>query len=87
MILEFMFYWVFYFILKLVYFVVVNVSYNMGLNEVDLFISEVKVNRSIIVKKLRFWVWGCSYLIKRFICYIIIVLKDKFKLFLDEFRI
>lgn len=81
MILEFMFYWVCYFILKLVYFVVVNVSYNMGFSEVNLVISKVEVNGGIIVKKLKFWVWGCSFLIKRLICYIIIVMKD---IFLDD---
>lgn len=83
MILELMFYWVGYFIFKLVYFVVVNVSYIMVFNEVNLVISKVEVNEGIIVKKFKFWVCGCSYLIKRIICYIIIVLKD---IFLDDFE-
>lgn len=76
MIFELMFYWVCYFIFKLVYFVVVNVSYNMGLNEVSLVISKVEVNEGVIMKKFKFWVWGWSYLIKRLICYISIVLED-----------
>ncbi|THU42775.1 hypothetical protein C4D60_Mb00t09330 [Musa balbisiana] len=53
MILELMPYRASYPILKLVYSAAANASHNMGLNEADSFISEAKVNRSTIVKKLR----------------------------------
>ena len=75
MILNFMFYWVFYFILKLVYLVVVNVVYYRDFDKVNLFIIKVEVSRSIIMKKFRLWVWGCSFFIKKSMCYIIIVLN------------
>ena len=87
MILELMPYRACYPILKLVYSAAANASHNMGLNEADSFISEAKVNRSTIVKKLRPRARGRSYPIKRPTCHITIVLKDKSKLFLDESRI
>ena len=87
MILELMPYRASYPILKLVYSAAANASHNMGLNEADSFISEAKVNRSTIVKKLRPRARGRSYPIKRPTCHITIVLKDKSKLFLDESRI
>ena len=87
MILELMPYRACYAILKLVYSAAANASHNMGLNEADSFISEAKVNRITIVKKLRPRARGRSYPIKRPTCHITIVLKDKSKLFLDESRI
>nr|UFK62578.1 ribosomal protein L22 [Phrynium rheedei] len=86
MILELMPYRASYPILKLVYSAATNASHNMGLNEADSFISEAKVNRSTIVKKLRPRARGRSYPIKRPTCHIAIVLKlkDKSKLILDQ---
>jgi large subunit ribosomal protein L22 len=84
MILELMPYRASYPIFKLVYSAAANASHNKGLNEVDLFIGEAKVNRSTIVKKLRPRARGRSYPIKRPTCHITIVLKDKSKLFLDQ---
>nr|QUB02715.1 ribosomal protein L22 [Streptolirion volubile] len=80
MILELMPYRASYTILKLVYSAAANASHNMGLNETDLFISEAKVNRSTIGKKLRPRARGRSYTIKRTTCHITIVLKEKSKL-------
>nr|AYP32861.1 ribosomal protein L22 [Donax canniformis] len=87
MILELMPYRASYLILKLVYSAAANVSHNMGLNEADSFISEAKVNKSTIVKKLRPRARGRSYPIKKPTCHITIVLKDKSKLFLDQSKI
>nr|AHA13222.1 ribosomal protein L22 [Thaumatococcus daniellii]AYP35261.1 ribosomal protein L22 [Thaumatococcus daniellii] len=87
MILELMPYQASYPIFKLVYSAVANASHNMGLNEADSFISEAKVNRSIIVKKLRPRARGRSYPIKRPTCHITIALKEKSKLFLDQSKI
>nr|AHA12795.1 ribosomal protein L22 [Canna indica]AYP31898.1 ribosomal protein L22 [Canna indica]AYP31972.1 ribosomal protein L22 [Canna iridiflora]AYP32047.1 ribosomal protein L22 [Canna jaegeriana]UGY85600.1 ribosomal protein L22 [Canna indica] len=87
MILELMPYRASYPILKLVYSAAANASHNMGLNEADSFISEAKVNRSTVVKKLRPRARGRSYPIKRPTCHITIVLKDKSKLFLDQSKI
>nr|WRW53656.1 ribosomal protein L22 [Heliconia orthotricha]WRW53741.1 ribosomal protein L22 [Heliconia caribaea]WRW53826.1 ribosomal protein L22 [Heliconia bihai] len=81
MILELMPYRASYPILKLVYSAAANASHNKGLNEADSFISEAKVNRSTIVKKLRPRARGRSYPIKRPTCHITIVLKDKSKLY------
>nr|WRM54181.1 ribosomal protein L22 [Thalia dealbata] len=75
MILELMPYRASYPILKLVYSAAANASHNMGLNEADSFISEAKINRSTIVKKLRPRARGRSYPIKRPNCHITIVLK------------
>nr|YP_010690797.1 ribosomal protein L22 [Spatholirion longifolium]WBU14677.1 ribosomal protein L22 [Spatholirion longifolium] len=80
MILELMPYRASYTILKLVYSAAANASHNMGLNEADSFISEAKVNRSTIGKKLRPRARGRSYAIKRPTCHITIVLKEKSKL-------
>nr|UNB15622.1 ribosomal protein L22 [Pontederia crassipes] len=66
-------------ILKLVYSAAANANHNMGLNEADSFISEVKVNKGPIRKKLRPRARGRSYLIKRPACNITIVLKEKSK--------
>ena len=76
MILELMPYRASYPILKLVYSAAANASHNMGLNEADSFISEAKVNRSTIVKKLRPRARGRSFPIKRSTCHITIVMKD-----------
>nr|YP_009516382.1 ribosomal protein L22 [Philydrum lanuginosum]AYD91239.1 ribosomal protein L22 [Philydrum lanuginosum] len=84
MILELMPYRASYPILKLVYSAAANASHNMGLNEADSFVSEAKVNKSAIRKKLRPRARGRSYLIKRPTCHITIVLKEKSKLFLDQ---
>nr|QUB01791.1 ribosomal protein L22 [Callisia repens] len=79
MILELMPYRASYAILKLVYSAAANANHNMGLNEADLFISEAKVNRSTIRKKLRPRARGRSYTIKKTNCHITIVLKEKSK--------
>nr|YP_010375034.1 ribosomal protein L22 [Pontederia hastata]QXU58555.1 ribosomal protein L22 [Pontederia hastata]QXU58641.1 ribosomal protein L22 [Pontederia hastata] len=79
MILELMPYRASYPILKLVYSAAANANHNMGLNEADLFISEAKVNKDPIRKKLRPRARGRSYLIKRPACNITIVLKEKSK--------
>lgn len=79
MILELMPYRASYPILKLVYSAAANANHNMGLNEADSFISEVKVNKGPIRKKLRPRARGRSYLIKRPACNITIVLKEKSK--------
>ena len=76
-ILELMPFEICYPVFKLVYSAAANASHNMGLNEADSFISEAKVNRSTIVKKLRPRARGRSYPIKRPTCHITIVLKDK----------
>nr|YP_010164541.1 ribosomal protein L22 [Phalaenopsis wilsonii]QRM91304.1 ribosomal protein L22 [Phalaenopsis wilsonii]UDY72378.1 ribosomal protein L22 [Phalaenopsis wilsonii]WDD57700.1 ribosomal protein L22 [Phalaenopsis wilsonii]WKY96328.1 ribosomal protein L22 [Phalaenopsis wilsonii] len=80
MILELMPYRASYPILKLVYSAAANASHNMGLNEVDLFISKAEVNRGTIVKKLKPRARGRSYLIKKTTCYIKIFLKEKYKI-------
>ena len=80
MILNLMSYRTSYPILKLVYSAAANASHNMGLNEADSFISEAKVNRSTIRKKLRPRARGRSYTIKRPACHITIVLKEKSKM-------
>nr|YP_010166932.1 50S ribosomal protein L22 [Tulbaghia violacea]QRW36164.1 50S ribosomal protein L22 [Tulbaghia violacea] len=87
MILELMPYRASYPILKLVFSAAANASHNMGLNEADLFISKAEVNGGPFVKKLRPKARGRSYPIKRPTCHITIVLKDKSKFFLDEFKI
>nr|QXU59415.1 ribosomal protein L22 [Pontederia sp. AU63] len=79
MILELMPYRASYPILKLVYSAAANANHNMGLNEADSFISEAKVNKDPIRKKLRPRARGRSYLIKRPACNITIVLKEKSK--------
>nr|YP_010690881.1 ribosomal protein L22 [Tinantia pringlei]WBU14761.1 ribosomal protein L22 [Tinantia pringlei] len=79
MILELMPYRASYTILKLVYSAAANANHNMGLNEADSFISEAKVNRSTIGKKLRPRARGRSYTIKKPTCHITIVLKEKSK--------
>nr|QUB02883.1 ribosomal protein L22 [Weldenia candida] len=79
MILELMPYRASYAILKLVYSAAANANHNMGLNEADSFISEAKVNRSTIRKKLRPRARGRSYTIKKPTCHITIVLKEKSK--------
>nr|QUB02044.1 ribosomal protein L22 [Dichorisandra thyrsiflora] len=79
MILELMSYRASYTILKLVYSAAANANHNMGLNEADSFISEAKVNRSTIGKKLRPRARGRSYTIKRPACHITIILKEKSK--------
>nr|QKV48127.1 ribosomal protein L22 [Risleya atropurpurea]QKV48140.1 ribosomal protein L22 [Risleya atropurpurea] len=79
MILELLPYWASYPILKLVYSAAANASYNMGLNEADLFISKAEVNRGAIVKKLRPRARGRSSLIKKTTCHIKIFLKEKSK--------
>nr|YP_010375464.1 ribosomal protein L22 [Pontederia africana]QXU59329.1 ribosomal protein L22 [Pontederia africana] len=79
MILELMPYRASYPILKLVYSAAANANHNMGLNEADSFISEAKVNKGPIRKKLRPRARGRSYLIKRPACNITIVLKEKSK--------
>nr|YP_010375120.1 ribosomal protein L22 [Pontederia korsakowii]QXU58727.1 ribosomal protein L22 [Pontederia korsakowii]QXU58813.1 ribosomal protein L22 [Pontederia korsakowii] len=79
MILELMPYRASYPILKLVYSAAANANHNMGLNEADSFISEAKVNKGPIRKKLRPQARGRSYLIKRPACNITIVLKEKSK--------
>nr|QUB02128.1 ribosomal protein L22 [Geogenanthus poeppigii] len=79
MILELMSYRASYTILKLIYSAAANANHNMGLNEADSFISEAKVNRSTIGKKLRSRARGRSYTIKRPTCHITIVLKEKSK--------
>nr|YP_010690544.1 ribosomal protein L22 [Callisia insignis]WBU14255.1 ribosomal protein L22 [Callisia insignis] len=79
MILELMPYRASYAILKLVYSAAANANHNMGLNEADSFISEAKVNRSTIRKKLRPRARGRSYTIKKPTCHLTIVLKEKSK--------
>nr|YP_010374776.1 ribosomal protein L22 [Heteranthera callifolia]QXU58211.1 ribosomal protein L22 [Heteranthera callifolia] len=79
MILELMPYRASYPILKLVYSAAANANHNMGLNEADSFISEAKVNKGPIRKKLRPRARGRSYLIKKPACNITIVLKEKSK--------
>nr|YP_010293772.1 ribosomal protein L22 [Juncus grisebachii]ULQ66909.1 ribosomal protein L22 [Juncus grisebachii] len=59
----------------------------MGLNEVDSYISKAEVNRSTIVKKFRPRAKGHSYPIKRTMCHITIVLKEKSKSLLDQSKI
>nr|QHN59067.1 ribosomal protein L22 [Schoenorchis seidenfadenii] len=80
MILELMPYRASYPILKLVYSAAANASHNMGLNEVDLFISKAEVNRGTIVKKLKPRARGRSYMIKKTTCHIKILLKEKYKI-------
>nr|YP_009749480.1 ribosomal protein L22 [Habenaria chejuensis]QII91567.1 ribosomal protein L22 [Habenaria chejuensis] len=80
MILEFMPYRASYPILKLVYSAAANASNNMGLNEVNLFISKAEVNEGAIMKKLRPRARGRSYMIKKTTCHIKIVLKEKSKI-------
>nr|YP_009309031.1 ribosomal protein L22 [Joinvillea ascendens]YP_010293694.1 ribosomal protein L22 [Joinvillea sp. Yi14364]AOS86774.1 ribosomal protein L22 [Joinvillea ascendens]ULQ66498.1 ribosomal protein L22 [Joinvillea sp. Yi14364] len=87
MILELMPYRASYPILKLVYSAAANANHNMGLNKADLFISKAEVNRSTIVKKLRPRARGRSYPIKRPMCHITIVVKEKSKSFLDPSKI
>uniref|UniRef100_A0A1L5JDW5 Large ribosomal subunit protein uL22c n=2 Tax=Yucca TaxID=39550 RepID=A0A1L5JDW5_YUCFI len=87
MILELMPYRASYPILKLVYSAAANASHNMGLNEADSFISKAEVNGGPFVKKLRPRARGRSYPIKRPTCHITIVLKEKSKFSLDEFKI
>nr|YP_009248390.1 ribosomal protein L22 [Hanguana malayana]AMW66442.1 ribosomal protein L22 [Hanguana malayana] len=79
MILELMPYRASYPIFKLVYSAAANASHNMGLNEADLFISEAKINKSTIRKKLKPRARGRSYLIKKPTCHITIILKEKSK--------
>ena len=79
MILELMPYRAAFTILKLVYSAAANANHNMGLNEADLFISEARVNRSIIRKKRRPRARGRSYTIKKPTCNITIILKEKSK--------
>nr|WRY71532.1 ribosomal protein L22 [Luisia amesiana]WRY71754.1 ribosomal protein L22 [Luisia thailandica]WRY71828.1 ribosomal protein L22 [Luisia trichorrhiza] len=80
MILELMPYRASYPILKLVYSAAANASHNMGLNEVDLFISKAEVNRGTLVKKLKPRARGRSYLIKKTTCHIKIFLKEKYNI-------
>nr|QRG31934.1 ribosomal protein L22 [Chlorophytum comosum] len=87
MILELMPYRAAYPILKLVYSAAANASHNMGLNEADSFISRAEVNGGPFVKKLRPRARGRSYRIKRPTCHITIVLKEKSKFSLNEFKI
>nr|YP_010292921.1 ribosomal protein L22 [Dapsilanthus disjunctus]ULQ65114.1 ribosomal protein L22 [Dapsilanthus disjunctus]ULQ65202.1 ribosomal protein L22 [Dapsilanthus disjunctus] len=84
MILELMPYRAAYPILKLIYSAAANANHNMGLNEADLFISKAEANRSIIRKKLRPRARGRSYVIKKSMCHITIVLKEKSKSFVDQ---
>nr|YP_008378821.1 ribosomal protein L22 [Najas flexilis]AFY64154.1 ribosomal protein L22 [Najas flexilis] len=79
MILQLMPYRASYPILKMVSSAAANASHNMGLNEADSFISKAEVNGGSIVKKLRPRAKGRSYAIKRPLCHITIVLKDKSK--------
>nr|YP_009129817.1 ribosomal protein L22 [Vanilla planifolia]AID52197.1 ribosomal protein L22 [Vanilla planifolia]QII90261.1 ribosomal protein L22 [Vanilla planifolia] len=79
MILELMPYRLSYPILKLVYSAAANASQNMGLNEANLFISKIEVNRDAIVKKSRPRARGRSYPIQKKTCHIKIVLKEKYK--------
>nr|UEE84019.1 50S ribosomal protein L22 [Paris guizhouensis]UEE84105.1 50S ribosomal protein L22 [Paris axialis]UEE85043.1 50S ribosomal protein L22 [Paris vaniotii]UEE85301.1 50S ribosomal protein L22 [Paris variabilis]UEE85903.1 50S ribosomal protein L22 [Paris lihengiana]WRK69066.1 ribosomal protein L22 [Paris sp. SP-2023a] len=83
MILELMPYWASYPILKLVYSAASNATHNLGLKEVNLFISQAEVNGGAIVKKLRPRARGRSYPIKRSTCHIKIVLKDRRKSFIN----
>nr|YP_010724393.1 ribosomal protein L22 [Nivenia stokoei]WDW31520.1 ribosomal protein L22 [Nivenia stokoei] len=87
MILELMPYRASYPILKLVYSAAANASHNMGLNETDSFISKAEVNGGPFVKKLKPRARGRSFPIKRPICHITIVLKEKSKFILDESKI
>nr|YP_010692427.1 ribosomal protein L22 [Juncus validus]UZM11389.1 ribosomal protein L22 [Juncus validus] len=87
MILHLMPYQASYPILKLVSSGAANANHNMGLNEVDSYISKAEVNRSTIVKKFRPRAKGHSYPIKRTMCHITIVLKEKSKSFLDQSKI
>nr|YP_010291238.1 ribosomal protein L22 [Juncus gracilicaulis]YP_010291260.1 ribosomal protein L22 [Juncus gracilicaulis]ULQ66828.1 ribosomal protein L22 [Juncus gracilicaulis]ULQ66850.1 ribosomal protein L22 [Juncus gracilicaulis] len=77
MILHLMPYQASYPILKLVSSAAANANHNMGLKEVDSYISKAEVNRSTIVKKLRPRAKGHSYPIKRTMCHLTIVLKEK----------
>nr|YP_010290371.1 ribosomal protein L22 [Anarthria humilis]ULQ64137.1 ribosomal protein L22 [Anarthria humilis] len=87
MILDLMPYRASYPILKLVYSAAANANHNMGLNKADLFISKAEVNGGAFVKKLRPRARGRSYPIKRPMCHIRIVLKEKSKSFLDQSKI
>nr|YP_010290552.1 ribosomal protein L22 [Centrolepis aristata]ULQ64498.1 ribosomal protein L22 [Centrolepis aristata] len=87
MILELMPYRAAYPILKLIYSAAANASHNMGLNKANLFISKAEVQKSIINKKLRPRARGRSSAIRRSMCHITIVLKEKSKSFLDQSKI
>nr|YP_009433841.1 ribosomal protein L22 [Hypolytrum nemorum]ANP26055.1 ribosomal protein L22 [Hypolytrum nemorum]QIB72657.1 ribosomal protein L22 [Cyperus glomeratus]QIB72749.1 ribosomal protein L22 [Cyperus difformis] len=87
MILYLMPYQASYPIYKLVYSAAKNANHNMDLNEADSFISKAEVNRSTIIKKLRPRAQGHSYPIKRTMCHIKIVLKEKSKSLLDQSKI
>nr|YP_010291663.1 ribosomal protein L22 [Scleria parvula]ULQ67670.1 ribosomal protein L22 [Scleria parvula] len=71
-------------ILKLVDSAARNANYNMGLNETDSFISRVEVNKNTVKKKVRPRAQGHSYPIKRTVCHITIVLKEKSKSLFDQ---
>nr|YP_009862022.1 ribosomal protein L22 [Viscum liquidambaricola]YP_009862037.1 ribosomal protein L22 [Viscum liquidambaricola]QKV09847.1 ribosomal protein L22 [Viscum liquidambaricola]QKV09862.1 ribosomal protein L22 [Viscum liquidambaricola] len=64
-------------ILKLVY-SAANTSQNMGFNKAALVISKAEVNEGTTVKKLKHQARGRSYPIKRTLCHITIVLKEKY---------
>nr|YP_010692341.1 ribosomal protein L22 [Juncus roemerianus]UZM11303.1 ribosomal protein L22 [Juncus roemerianus] len=87
MILHFMPYQASYPILKLVSSAAANANHNMGLNEADSYIYKAEVNRGTIVKKFRPRAKGHSYPIKRTMCHITIVLKEKSKSLLNQSKI
>lgn len=86
-ILRFMPYQASYPIYKLVYSAARNANYNIGLNETDPFISKAEVNKSTVIKKIRPRAQGHSYPIKRTVCHITILLKEKSKSLLDQSKI